>query len=193
MHRTCLHKNNKHNCEKCSPQNFCKHRFRKDSCPKCSPQLVCEHAKRRWNCAKCSPQLICKHGSVKYTCPICHPFYASSRCDYLKILKSSGLSERTPVRDILNNNKVTNEILENISKGHGYPDWPKEDLEEKKAGDCLESTQWARAILTMRSGGRYRVSFRFSSNRRKIFKDVFDFQDWYKFQHKKWLDKRNKM
>jgi hypothetical protein len=73
---------------------------------------------------------------------------------------------------------VPSATLLKLTKGNGWPDFKKECLEEKRAGDSLQPSQWARAILEYRAGRKYRVAWRFTSTRRKVFKNVFAFYKW---------------
>ena len=101
--------------------------------------------------------------------------YARNQLD--KFLKLIGIKN---LRDI---KMCSDRKLEKIAGGNGYPDFLKETLEEKGPKmDCLGISQWARAILEYRAGRKYRVAWRFTSIRRKIFKDVFDFYNWQQCQ-----------
>jgi hypothetical protein len=95
-----------------------------------------------------------------------------------KLLKRLKLSKNYDVRGLVLNRKISNRMLEEITRGAGWPDFREEALEEKRRGDYLSESQWARAILEYRLNRKYRVAWRFTSARRKIFTTVFDFYDW---------------
>jgi hypothetical protein len=102
--------------------------------------------------------------------------------EFLRFLK---LSINSNLKSIIKNSKVSNDALKKLTRGNGYPDWKEEALEEKKPKDILQVTQWARAILEYRAGRKYRVSCRFTSTKRRIFKDVFSFYEWQLKQKEK--------
>ncbi len=95
-----------------------------------------------------------------------------------KFLRLLDLLEDSNPRQVVSNPKISNKRLEKLTRGNGWPDWKEEALEEKKLGDGLQVTQWARAILEYRVGRKYRVAWRLTSIKRKVFKDVFAFYEW---------------
>lgn len=95
-----------------------------------------------------------------------------ARNDLRLFLRACGVDDLKELR------KVSNKVLEAIAKKSGWPDFKEECLEEKRIGDAIRPSQWARAILEYRAGRRYRVAWRFTSTRRRVFKDVFAFYKW---------------
>ncbi len=94
-------------------------------------------------------------------------------------LKKLGFSADYNVRKVLGNKRISNKKLGLIAAGSGYPDFPKEALEEKGPGvDAIRPNQWARAVLEYRAGRAYKVCWRFDSLNRRMFNSVFDFCDW---------------
>lgn len=154
----------------------CKHKRRQDNCAICRP---CPHGQRKGMCGKCCP---CLHGKREDNCAVCSPFRNAQFAGYRIILTRTKLPKNYEIRRLIAEPRLTDALLQNLAHGGGYPDWRGEALEEKKAGDSLKANQWARAILTMRHGGRYRVAWRFSSTKRKVFDSVFDFYDWVRRQ-----------
>jgi len=95
--------------------------------------------------------------------------------DFLRLL---GLPKDYPIRELISDSTVSDKKLEEITKGGGYPDWAKECIEEKKLHDRIRPGQWARAILEYRAGRQYKIAWRFTSTRRKVFGTIFDFHEW---------------
>lgn len=84
------------------------------------------------------------------------------------------------IRNIVRDLKISTTHLQNIAKKGGWPDWKEEAIEEKKGTDWLRACQIARAVLEYRVNRKYRVSYRFSSTKQRIFKNIFDFYEWQK-------------
>jgi hypothetical protein len=75
--------------------------------------------------------------------------------------------------------RVTDRRLTQLASNGGFPDWVDEGLEEKgRKLDFIRVQQYARAILFYRSDAEFRVAWRYTSTRRKVFADVFDFYDF---------------
>ncbi len=98
---------------------------------------------------------------------------------FRKFLKLLGLPKNYDPHNLILSSKISDEHLKKIAGNNGWPDFRDEALEEKGPKlDCISLTQWARAILEYRAGRTYRVAWRFTSTKRRIFKDVFEFYEW---------------
>jgi hypothetical protein len=102
----------------------------------------------------------------------------SARAQLKKFLTLAGLSAKYDIRQLISDIEIPNDLLEKLTKGGGWPDWRNEGLEEKTVNDYLRATQWARAILEYRAGRKYKVAWRYTSTKRKVFQTVFDFYEW---------------
>jgi hypothetical protein len=86
---------------------------------------------------------------------------------------------KTEIKFLVSERFISSKILLKATKGFGWPDFRKEYLEEKgPKQDWLSVVQWARAILEYRAGRKYKVVWRFTSTRRKVFQTVYDFYIW---------------
>jgi hypothetical protein len=104
---------------------------------------------------------------------------SEARSTVRRFLTLVKLSRDYDIRKIVLNPTVSNKLLEQLTGGYGYPDFRKECVEEKgPRKDYLTLSQWARSILEYRSDRPYRVAWRFSLTRRRIFPDVFSFYEW---------------
>ncbi len=164
----CPHNQLKSNCSQC---NRCPHGTHYRFCGTCTP---CPHKKGIKNCSRCCG---CSHGRLRANCSLCHPYRVAQKPTFNKIFRIAGVPVDNP-RTLLAHPQISNELLEIVADGGGFPDWAEEYLEEKKAGDGLKLKQWARAVLTIRQQQKYRVSWRHSSTESQVFNDVFDFWDW---------------
>jgi hypothetical protein len=103
---------------------------------------------------------------------------ASATAEIRKLLRFLNLPKDFNIEEVASRQDISNEQLEQATKGHGWPDWKKEFLEEKRPGDYLRDVQWARAILEYRAKREYKIAYRFTSIKRKIFENVFLFYKW---------------
>jgi hypothetical protein len=110
-----------------------------------------------------------------------------------KVLKASDIKPKKygevfsleELKFLILDRRITNKKLARVAKRYGWPDFRKEALEEKgPRQDWLNESQWARAILEYRSGRKYKVAWRFTSTRRKVFQTVFDFFLWQQTQER---------
>jgi hypothetical protein len=97
-------------------------------------------------------------------------------------LEKLGYSRDYNVRQVVGNRKISNKLLESLTRGGGWPDWRKECVEEKRLRDFIQVTQWARSILEYRAGREYKVAFRLNRFKSKLFNTVFEFYDWLQEQ-----------
>lgn len=127
----------------------------------------------------------CPHGSGNYQgCVKCRgtlaTFHSAAHCgksalkNFLRLL---GLGKDYNPIDLISNFKISNEKLEKVSNGNGYPDF--EGIEEKgPKTDFLSINQWARSVLYYRQNKDFRVRWRFNINDFLEFNNVFDFYEW---------------
>ena len=182
-HRLCIHGRASHRCKDCGT-GYCQHGRQKERCKDCGTGQ-CPHGRRKDYCGDCGKR-ICKHKKSKNLCLECggeRMFWGSlarmARKHLRGFLRLLGCPEGYDVRNLVMDQGVSNLTLERISRGEGYPDFENEALEEKGPKiDALQSTQWARAVLEYRAGRKYRVAWRLTSTRRKVFPNVFDFYAW---------------
>ena len=88
-----------------------------------------------------------------------------------------GLGKHYDLRRVVLNPTVSNKKLDQLTGGAGHPDWRSEAIEEKRS-DPLTVSQIARAILEYRADKKFKVAWRFSFTKHRIFPDIFAFLDW---------------
>lgn len=105
---------------------------------------------------------------------------AQAKSELRKFLRLVGVSENyRDIRRLVLDIRVTDRRLTQLASNGGYPDWPDEHLEEKgKKLDFIRVQQYARALIYYRANLPYRVAWRFTSTKRKVFETVFDFYDF---------------
>lgn len=153
-------------CITCADKKRSYNKARRAGRKKLNRCLACDHPTRpgKSYCIKCRDQ---RNQNV------CYQSAAAARSILKQFLGMCGIQS---VNDLW---EVSDEQLENITKGHGWPDWKEEAIEEKgPKTDCLRSPQWARAILEYRSGRPYKVAWRTSRTESILFETVYDFYDW---------------
>lgn len=162
----CEHGKSSHRCRDCG-RGYCEHGFRSDECKVCGKGR-CQHGKRPRECRACRGRDVVARISGA----------GQAKSHVRRLLKSLGCADDYDIRQIVSDVNISNEQLEAIAGGNGYPDWEEEGLEEKRPGDQLRPAQWARAVLFYRGGKKYKVAYRFTSTKRKVFDTVFDFYFW---------------
>lgn len=99
------------------------------------------------------------------------------RSNVRRFLTLLGLGKHYDLRRVVLNPTVSNKKLDQLTGGAGYADWRAEAIEEKRS-DPLTVSQIARAVLEYRSDKKYKVAWRFSFTKHRIFADIFAFLAW---------------